>query len=262
MSATKSVRHLARGILLALTVMLVPPGEAQSGAAAASAPKGPGSLNGIWVNAEYKYTGGFTARQRAMHTIDGALPPLQPWANALLEKRIAEADQGVIFANTISQCLPGGIPQMMFGASYPIQIIESPEQVTLLFEEQNHFRVIHLDGTHPADPDPGYMGHSIGHWEGDTLVVDTIGLNERTTLDMIGTPHTEALHVIERYRRIGDDRLEIRVRLEDPGAFTRPWDAKITYKPARAGTQIGEYICENNRNSADAEGHTTFQGSN
>jgi hypothetical protein len=164
-----------------------------------------------------------------------------------------------VFANTVAQCLPGGIQQMLFGAAYPIQVFETSGQVAMLFEEQNHFRNIFLNSKHPDDPDPSYMGHSVGHWEGDTLVVDTIGLNDKTTLDMVGTPHTEALHVVERYRRIAQDRLEVRVTIEDKGTFSKPWEARTTWKAAAPGTQVSEYICENNRNAPDASGFTGFK---
>ena len=223
-------------------------------------PKGPGSLSGLWLNANYKGTGRFPARERVLRTSDGSMPPLLPAAAAVLEARIKDADAGDIFANTLTECLPGGIPEMLFGAPYPIQILETPGQVSMLFEEQNHFRLIFLKGGHASDPDPSYMGDAVGHWEGDTLVVDTIGLNDKTTLDMVGTPHTEALHVVERYHRVAQDRLEVTVRIEDPGTFSKPWETKVTYQAAPAGTRVGEYICDNNRNLPDAAGHTSFQG--
>jgi hypothetical protein len=213
------------------------------------------------LNIKYLSTGKYSARERAIRTSDGKAPPLLPAAAALLEKRLTDdMDRAKVFGNTVSQCLPGGVPEMIFGSSqYPIQLLENAGQVTVLFEEQNHFRIIFLNATHPLDPDPSFMGHSVGHWEGDTLVVDTIGLNDRTTIDMVGTPHTEALHVVERFRRIAKDKLEIKVTLEDPGAFSKPWEAMTIYGPAPPAEQhLEEYICENNRNAVDADGHTTF----
>jgi hypothetical protein len=262
---SQSLKVISLAIVLALGVTHGQLGAAQDGTSAAAYPKGPGSLEGVWINAKYLSTARYTARERAIRTSDGASPPLLPAAAALLEKRLADdMDKGKAFGNTVSQCLPGGMPEMMFGSSqYPVQILENAGQVTVLFEEQNHFSIIFLNSTHPKDPDPSYMGHSVGHWEGDTLVVDTIGLNDHTTIDMVGTPHTEALHLVERMRRIAKDQLEITVRLEDPGAFSKPWEAKTTYKPAPAMKQhIEEYICENNRNEPDANGHTTFGHAN
>ncbi len=234
------------------------PGFTRAAATAATFPTGPGSLTGVWQNAEYKFTG-LPPRERAVRASDGTSAPLTAAAAALLEKRLAEAEKGNVFANTLAQCLPGGIPQMLFGATYPIQIYESADQVTMLFEEQNHFRVIFLNGGHSDDPDPSYMGHSVGRWEADTFVVDTVALTDKTTLDMVGTPHTEALHVIERYRRTAKDRIEVRVWLEDRGAFSRPWEARTTWRAAPAGTRLSEYICENNRNAPDEHGFTGFR---
>jgi hypothetical protein len=196
-----------------------------------------------------------------LHTIDGKMPPMLPWASELLEKRIAASQRGEPFANTLTQCLPGGMPEMMFGAPYPVQILETRGQVTILFEEQNRFRSIYLGAAHPNDPDPTFMGHSVGHWEGDTLIVDTVGLSERTTLDQVGTPHTEDLRVVERYRRKDKGTLEITVRIEDAKTFTQPWESKATYAAAPAGTQMKEYVCENNRNAPDEQGRTGFKES-
>ncbi|HUO21812.1 MAG TPA: hypothetical protein VMU59_04785 [Caulobacteraceae bacterium] len=232
--------------------------KAKAPAEAGSFPVGPGSLSGIWLNAEYKGSAKHPPRELTIRTSDGQPPPLLPAAAALLDKRLAEADKGDVFAGTTSACLPGGVPAMMFGALYPIQILETPGQVTFLFEEQNHFRIVRLGGTHPSDPDPSYMGDSIGHWEGDTLVVDTVGLNDKTTLDLVGTPHTEALHVVERYRRISPSKIEVRVTIDDPGAFSKTWETRGSYKLTEPGTHIQEYVCENNRNAPDAEGHMSF----
>jgi hypothetical protein len=256
---THPLRAMGLAAFIAVCAAQSPQSMAQGAATATTAPipKGPGSLNGIWLNADYKFTG-LPAGKRAVTTSDGSPPPLLPAQAAILEKRIKDADKGEVFANTLSQCLPGGTPQMLWGAAYPIQIIESPSQITMLFEEQNRFRIIFLSGTQPKDPDPSYFGYSLGHWEGDTLVVDTIGLNDRTTLDMVGTPHTEALHMTERYRRTGQNTMEVQVTLDDPGAFSKPWEAKVHWKAAAPGTRVAEYICENNRNTADANGNTGF----
>ncbi len=230
-----------------------------AGASPAAMVRGPGSLAGIWVTASYK-SSRVSARTRVAVTAEGKPAPLLPAAAALLEKRLADSDRGYPFPNTMASCLPGGMPLMVIaGAPYPIQILETPGQVTLLFEEQNHFRIIHLDGRHPEDPDPGFMGHSIGHWEGDTLVVDTVGLNERTTIDQVGMPHSEDLHLLERWRRLDGGTLEVRVTLTDPKTFSSPWQTRSVYKSVPPGTAVAEYICENNRNVPDAQGRMGFQ---
>lgn len=237
------------------------PGLGQKSVQASSFPTGAGSLMGVWMNAEYKGTAKHTSRELTLRTSNGEKPPLLPAAADLLEKRLADADKGDMFASSSSQCLPGGVPAMIFGANYPIQILETPDQVTFLFEEQNHFRAIRLGGSHPKDPDPSYMGDSIGHWESDTLVVDTVALSDKTTLDQVGTPHSDALHIVERYRRIAPNKLEIRLTIDDPGVFSKPWETRGSYKPAGVGKYVREYICDNNRNVTDANGHTSFQPS-
>jgi hypothetical protein len=231
--------------------------SAQTGATSQPS-SGPGSLAGVWTVENYKATGRYPPRERSIRTADGAMPPLLPKAAALLEYRLKEADKGNMFGNTLTACLPGGIPEMLFGPAYPLQILETPGQVTMLFQEQHLFRQIYLDAAHQEDADPGYFGDSVAHWEGDALVVDTVGLKDNTTLDMVGTPHSEKLHIVERYRRIGADRFEILMTLEDPDTFSAPWQTRLTYRRAPAGTRTEEYICENNRNAPDANGFQTF----
>ena len=247
-------------LALAASFFLIgPAARAQPQVAGVAAPQGPGSLAGIWLNAEYKASSRFPERERVLHTVDGQLPPMQRWASDLLMKRIKDSEAGLPFANTLAQCLPGGVPLMLFGDDVPVQILESAEQVTMLFMEGNRFRVIPLNASHPKDVDPSFMGDPVGHWEGDTLVIDDVGFKQRTTLDQIGMPHTDRLHVVERYRRTSKDSMEIRVTIDDPGTFTRSWEAKVNYKLAPAGTRMTEDVCENNRNPADAQGRSGFQ---
>jgi hypothetical protein len=220
-------------------------------------PKGPGSLAGLWSNAEFNNSGTYVPRNGVIRTTTGELPPLQPWAAELLEKRIKEGEAGRPFATTKSMCLPAGIPQMMFGPRLPVQILETPGQVSILFEDFMNFRIIRLDTAHKEDPDPSFMGDSVGHWEGDTLVVDTIGLSERTTLDPIGMPHSDQLHVVERIRRVDENSIEVVVTFEDPETFRRPWTSRTSFQ-ARQEVRIEEFLCENQRNES-RDGVTTLQ---
>jgi hypothetical protein len=230
---------------------------APGSAPAAAVPTGPGSLSGIWFNNEFKSSAQFATINQVQMAADGRLPPLQPWAAALLDKRIKDSDAGRPFATTLSNCLPSGIPQMMFGPKLlPIQILETPGQITILFENMTTFRIIRLNQPHPMDPDPSFMGDSVGHWEGDTLVVDTIALTEKSTIDTVGMPHSDALHLVERFHRTAQDRLELEVAFEDPKTFTRPWTAKTSFGAA-PDARIEEYVCENNRNGSDS-GVQTF----
>jgi hypothetical protein len=243
-------RAATLGLALALAAM---PGFAQK--APDTVPKGPGSLAGIWQSGNSWRTDSKPVtlgslktpeRDRALRTADGQPPPLQPWAAAVLDRRVKASQAGEPEALTLTRCLPG-MPVLMLGGPYPIQLLETPDQIAMLFEEQNHFRVIRINGKHPDDPDPTFLGDSIGHWEGDTLVVDTIALNDQTPIDRVGTPHSDALHLIERYRRVDRDTLEAVVTFDDPKAFTRRWEARVTYHPVPPGVSLTEYICENNR---------------
>lgn len=235
-----------------------PAPDASPSAAIAS---GPGSLQGIWQAgnnwAPVERSNGNeplssmrrSERDRVLRTADGEWPPMRPWAEALLEERIRLSQAGTPEALTLTKCLPG-VPVMLLGGPYPIQILETPGQVSMLLEEQNHYRLIYLDATHPENPDPTFMGHSVGRWEGDTLVVDTIALKTQTPIDRVGMPHSEDLHLVERYRRIDDSTIDVTITIDDPQAFTMPWDVKRTYRSVPAGVTLTEYICENNRDYA------------
>lgn len=248
MPPSRPARHsLASVVAVSVACLACAPVFAQSHTPATTHPVGPGSLNGKWNTFGYKGSARNSARDRVHRTVDGKWPPLLPAAAELLEQRLKAADEGRPFPTTLHECLPGGVPEMIFGSPYLMQIIESPEQVTILHEMFTLFRVIYIDGTHPAEPDPTYMGHSVGRWEGDTLIVDTVGLTARTSIDEVGMPHSEDLRVTERYRRVDDDTLEIIVTLDDPGTFSEPWDAKVIYKAAPPDAEFIEYVCENNR---------------
>ncbi len=140
-------------------------------------------------------------------------------------------------------CLPG---EIFPSAPLPYKIVQTPSLIVQLSEFVGGFRQIFLDGRkHPADPDPTWRGHSIGRWEGDTLVIDTIGVNDRSWLPAF-LPHTEMLHVVERYSRPDLAHLNVDVSIEDPGTFTKPWQLHMVWTLA-PGEEIGEAVCENNK---------------
>ena len=139
-------------------------------------------------------------------------------------------------------------PSPFPGAPLPYKIVQTPSLVVQLFE--GGFRQVFLDGGgHPQDPDPTWRGHSIGRWEGDTLVIDTVGFNDKAWLPAF-LPHTEQLHVVERYHRPDLAHLNIDVSIEDPGTFTKPWQLHMVWTLA-PGEEIGEFICENNKYFGD-----------
>lgn len=257
MASARQVKGLIQAACAASAACLWVTPQVSAAQPAPTAAIDPGQLAGVWTRNGTKSTIKYTARERVITAADGAKPPLRPEAAALLEKRLTDSDHGAPYADSVSQCLPGGIPKTEFFGATPMQIIPERDQVTILFEEMNHFRVIRLNKPHLPDPDPSYNGNSVGHWEGTTLVVDTIAQNDKTTLDAAGTPHSDSLHVVERFRRTGPDTLELLATIDDPKTFTAPWTARATFKD-QPGLTLQEYICDNNRNVSDPT--STLQG--
>ena len=221
----------------------------------ARAPTGPGSISGVWTPADFDRNVFLSPEKSAIKTIEGEPPPLQPWVIQIMEKRRQDAKEGHPYASLQSRCLPSGMPQMMFATGLPKQTLETAGQVTILSEELSFFRIIHLNAQHAKHPDPSYMGDSVGHWEGGDLVVDTIGISEKTQLPD-GILHSEKLHLVERYRRTSKDRIELLMTFEDPKAFLRPWTT-VTHLKLEPSKRIQEYYCDNNRNIAVGDQTTT-----
>jgi hypothetical protein len=174
---------------------------------------------------------------------------LLPSAQAILDSRLSAEDPE-------ANCLPTGVPRI---APYPWRVVQAPASgeathLYFLFEGNIHsFRQIFLDGRDhppPRELDPTWYGHSIGHWEGDTLVVDTIGFNDLFWFDFLGHPHTESLHVVERYTRTDYGTLENITTIEDPGAYAKPFTIRFEAR-LRPGWDLMEYIC--NENNQDVE---------
>jgi hypothetical protein len=166
--------------------------------------------------------------------------PLQPWAKALRANR----RQNQLEPHT--RCKPSGGARV-FLTPYGVEIVEFPEQQRVYVFDvggPHTFRTIYLDGRkHPEKLEPSYYGHSIGHWEGDTLVVDTVGFNERFWWDRSGLPHTTQLHTLERFTRVDLDTLRYELTIDDPGAYTAPFTGKVDLI-WEAGTELFEYVCQ------------------
>lgn len=194
-------------------------------------------LSGIWAR---------SGRQAQVNFSEEA-PPLQPWAKATYDENQGGATvrgQGLDELDPTTYCLPHGMPRVM-AFNYPFEIVQTPQVVYMLFEAWQMQRRIFLDGRTLPDASPQtFLGFSTGRYDGDTLVIDTIGLNDKTWLDNSGVPHSDALRVTERMRRTGPKSMEIAFRFEDPKAFTRPWGDTKTYE--RQDWQILENIgyCE------------------
>jgi len=179
----------------------------------------------------------------------GETLPIQPWAAKLAQERVSKDDPE-------ANCLPAGVPRM---APYPWKIVQTPSLIVFLYEGNIHtYRQVFMDGrVHPQDADPTWYGHSTGKWEGNTLVVDTVGFNDKFWFDFAAHPHTEKLHITERYRRPDLGRLDFDVTIDDPGTFTRPFTL-YGHSPLLTNTEIIEYICnENNQDVSHITGKDT-----
>ena len=169
--------------------------------------------------------------------------PFQPWAEELYKKRRANNSKDDPTAN----CIVGGVPRSDL-VGYPFKILQVPGMVVILYEAVHSYRQIFTDGRKlPANPQPTWFGYSVGHWEGDVLVVETTGFNDQGWLDNAGKPATDQLRVTERFIRKDFGNLDIQITIDDPKAYTKPWT--VTQPLAfQADTELLEYICnENNK---------------
>ena len=167
--------------------------------------------------------------------------PYQEWA----AKKVLESFNKRGIDDPTARCLPGGVPRSVTIGLFPQQFVQTPKQIVILYEYMNVFRIIPLNATHPDDLVPSYMGDSVGHWEGDTLVVDVTGINDKTWLAGTGTFHSEDLHITERYTRVNSDRIDYEVTMVDPKVLTKPWTLRSSLM-LREGTRIQEYVCAEN----------------
>ncbi|HEY1243128.1 MAG TPA: hypothetical protein VGF16_21340 [Bryobacteraceae bacterium] len=188
-------------------------------------------LSGVY---DFSFGGG--ARGGARQAPAG--PVLKPGAEKY------RATRGPNDAGLTADCMPLAGPQA-FSVPYQFQIVESAHSVAILHEYPGTFRIIPTDGgAHPVDPDPTWMGDSIGRWEGDTLVIDTIGFNDKTEIS--GFRHSEALHLVERFSRPDYTTLQYEAILEDPNVFAEPWKMTRTFTLRPDLTKIDEFVCEHN----------------
>ena len=204
---------------------------------AAPAPKTAGGrpdFSGIWRAPTEKYLENLAA--------DGVQISMLPWA----QKVYAERQENNGRDRPSGRCLPHSVTD--FDAHFmPKKVIQTPGLIAMLFESYHSYRQIFTDGRPlPSDPDPAWFGYSVGKWEGDTLVVNTIGINEKTWLDDGGHPHSDALRVIERFRRPDFGHMQVQVTVDDPKAYTRPWTVTIPWE-FFADTELLDWVCENEK---------------
>jgi hypothetical protein len=169
-------------------------------------------------------------------------PPLKPGAEKFRIVRGPDDIRGRTTLTTGNDCKPLGIPQTYI-TPYPFQIVQTPKLVLIIYEYPNAVRWVPIDGRpHDVDPDPTFMGSSIGRWDGDTLVVDAIGFNDRT--EVHGFLHTESLHVVERFRRLPDGNMQYDVTVEDPNVWQTPWTIPPRTFQRRPEENVAEFVCE------------------
>jgi len=174
-------------------------------------------------------------------------PILKDWVKVSMKKTNDEVMAGKVPFIARERCWPAGVPGMdIYNRGQPLYFIQTPKQVVLINELYASTRHIYMNVPHSKNPKPSWYGESVGHYEGDELVVDTIGLNDKTFVDNYRTPHTTQMHVVERFKMINDGKsLQVLVPVDDPGAFNMPWSAKQTWRIAHPGPLI-EDLCEPN----------------
>ena len=227
-----------------------PSGSAK--AEAAPRPAREHDLSGVWnmhsTPEQRKYGGS---------TYPAEPPAMTPWgtekyratkpSNGPRTHSLKETDDPVL-----KLCLPPGTPRIYL-QPFPFQIVQTPKEIIMLYEYDHTVRQIFMDDrAHPDDITPTYMGHSIGKWEGNTLVVDTVGFNERTWLDRDGHPHSDQLHVIERFHRVDSENMQIDITMEDPKALAKPWKTQLNFQ-LKPGWDIMELACTDNTAFEDFE---------
>jgi len=248
--------------LLAMAALASPPATpAQApttSAAKAQAPAPPVDLSGVWRRSRRapdkarKYT-----IYELAFSITSEKPPMTPWAEEKFKSAKPNVGPNAVSVSEsndpILQCFPPGVPRIYLVRGEPVEIANLPGRVLMLFEYDHFVRNIYTDGREHTKDLPGtWMGDSIGKWEGDTLVVDTTGFNDKTWLDNDGHPHTEDLHLVERLRRVNHDTLTIDTTIEDPKAYTKPWGGHATYE-LKPDWNLGEMVCEDNVTYGDMQ---------
>lgn len=165
----------------------------------------------------------------------------QPWAEALYKHR----GETLSREDPQAYCVLSGVPREHV-VPYPFKILNTKGMIVILYEALHSYRQIYMDGRAlPKNPNPAWMGYSVGHWEGDTLVVESSGFVDNNWLDNSGHPGTEALHLTERFRRPDFGHLNLQMTIDDPKAYTKPWTVNLQFK-ANPDTDLIEYVCDEN----------------
>ena len=200
-------------------------------------------LNGLWNAVDGRFLTNISRRA-------GVTPPFTPWAEALFNER--QANQGR--DRPAGFCLPHGIPDAMLVPNYPWKIVQTPGLTVILYENFTDFRQIFTDGRDfPPERGPTWFGYSLGRWEGDVFVVESLGFNGKTWLDDGGHPVSEEMRITERFRRKDFGHLEIEFTFNDPKAYTKPWSVTVPFD-LLPDTEIIENVCENEKDQVRLKG--------
>src|ERR1700728_3671995 len=179
-------------------------------------------------DARYPFVPNGQGRQPTFHIADLTNPNLKPWVKEAMKKDNDEVLAGKVAFTPSSSCVPSGVPGFLAlgGNQNPYWFLQTPKEVWIMRSADSQVRRVYLDVPHSANPKPSWYGESVGHYEGDTLVIDTIGLNDKSYLDGFHTPHTEKLHVVERYKLTdGGNIIQVTLTVDDPDTFYQPWTA-------------------------------------
>jgi hypothetical protein len=209
----------------------------------AQAPPAPvRDLTGVWMLRNPD-----SMRSFAGATFTKEEPEITPWAQAKY-KEAKPSNNGAYTLQTtndpvLTKCDPPGLPRVYFHP-YPFEFVQTPKYTLMLYEYDHVVRRIYTDGRSiPDDPDLTWMGHSVGHWDGDTtFVVETAGFNDKTWLDRLGHPHSNQLRIVERFRRVDRDHMQIEITMQDPKALVKPWTTTF-YSELRPKWELGEISC-------------------
>jgi len=181
-----------------------------------------------------------------MFVADLSNPILLPWVKEALRKANVAALMGGAMRSqptSVSRCRPAGVPGALLLRLNPMYVVQTPKEVLFLYQSDHQVRHIYMDVPHSQNAPPSWYGESVGRYEDDTLVIDTVGLTTKAPVDFYFTPHTDKMHVVERYHLVDNGRtLEVNFTVDDPGAFTMPWSASQRYQKV-ANTPLEEYAC-------------------
>jgi hypothetical protein len=230
----------------------LPDGRPNLAAPAPRTADGKPDLSGIWeVDADTVMPTDGRIRSKYVYNIAVDVPggaPFQPWARGVYDDR-----QNALGVGAPSErCLPHGIPDAMLTYTLPFKMIQNRGETIILYEEFNHWRQVFTDGRPlPQDPNPAWLGYSIGRWDGDAFVIESAGFNDKSWLDAGGTPHTDALRTFERFRRTDFGHMEAEFTFDDSKAYTRPWSATVRFHQL-PDTDLLEHFCDNEKWSSRA----------